>query len=366
MKSYIIAGITALLLIVIMSQLLQDRVQAQDEAAPIVIVDGEAVPSPGYPFYSGDILYVPARVMGTYYPYTFRWDNAEKSLQLDAPDGVVILKSGSREVTVHGEALFQLDAPVLLRQGHVYIPVDSLSSLTGAEVTYRSIEDVTITSGSVSISVREPKEPLATAEDSSYKLYAALKDRQNYRGFILEAGAARYSYDWQAPRLPSYEPVLHAEDVDRDGQPEVVVIFTTGTGTGLHMEEIHVVDPRDGQEIPVMSAEQAADEWIESRITLEGSELVIDVKLKGETPQAWSFRIPDVEPGDHYNSQVGVGGVIYYDVDGGKLTAEAAANIGFANYIGDFEFEYDRSERGFEPVAVTFHPFPEFEKYRIR
>lgn len=363
MKAYIIKGITALLLIVLATELLQDRIQAKDGEAPSLTVDGEPAASPGSPFFAGDILYIPVRVMGEYYPYTFSWNNKVKSLTLASPDGVVVLQNGSRAVNAQGAALLQLSAPVLLRQGHAYIPADSLNPLTGAEVTFNASGDVAITSGSVSVSVRQPVEPLATAENSSYKLFAALKEGRDYKGLIIETNGTRHPYDWIVPRLPSYKPMLYAADIDSDGQSEAVVVFTIGTGTGVHMEEIHVVKPQDGEEIPVLSPEEASDGLIESRIMREGTELVIDLKLKGKTPQEWSFRIPDADPDYRYNSSIGVGGVVYYKVDGDKLKAEAAGDIGFANYMGDFDFEYALTENGLVPVGVSFTPYPEFEKY---
>lgn len=317
-------------------------------------VDGEKTKAAGQPFYRGKALYIPVRVLGEFYPFTFHWDNKSKSVTLKTPYGTSMVKAGSELATASWMGDVVLSGPALLKGGHLYFPAYDLNTFTGAEIVTDSTGRVEIRSGSVSTSVRVPKEPIAVAdENSGVKLYPALKDGEKYRGFIIEAEGKRFRFDWETERFPSRPPQLYYADVNGDGTQEAVVVFVTGYGTGLHMQEVHVVSMKDGKEIKVTPPETAAEALVASGIKLEGKELLIDLKLQGKSPKELHLRLTDADPDYRYNTEIGFGGVTYYRVEGDKLIAKSAGSIGFAYYIGDFEFTYANAPGGLQPESVT-------------
>ncbi|MFP4975973.1 copper amine oxidase N-terminal domain-containing protein [Paenibacillus sp. CN-4] len=360
MKKIIAATAASIALCGILTSFSPACPQAAAAASPKLLVDGEASVSPGTPFFAEGQWYVPVRMMTEYYPYKLNWDNLNKKLTLtSANDGFTsVLHAGSPVFTYFGSEQ-RLPAAAVLRKSRLYIPADALNMLTGATASVDSATGtIRVESGSVSTTVRTPQEPLAAAGPAKEaKLFAASKQGSIYKGFVLELEGKRYRYDWEVPRMVSREPSLYYADIDGDSRKEAVVVLITGYGTGLHTEEIHVVDPATGKERPVTPPEAAADRLIDSTIAADGEDLKITVKVKGKEPV--EVRIPGMG-GDYKfndNGKLGFGGITYYSVEEGRLIAKSAGSFGFAQYAGDFRFVYGPGKKGLEPVSVTFEPY---------
>jgi hypothetical protein len=61
-------------------------------------------------------------------------------------------------------------------------------------------------------------------------------------GVVLRIGEHERFFDWVALTPRMIMPVLHAADFDADGEDELAVILYTGSGTGISIQELHVVD----------------------------------------------------------------------------------------------------------------------------
>ncbi|MFD1909335.1 stalk domain-containing protein [Paenibacillus rhizoplanae] len=120
----------------------------------------------GSPFHSGGTLYVPARALLEYFPIELQWNNTLKQLTLSTSWDKTILTPGSASMKVtytqtDGGYQEELDSPVLLKAGHVYIAAVALDSLTGAVTELNpGGSRVNITPGSLSTTVRVPAAPL--------------------------------------------------------------------------------------------------------------------------------------------------------------------------------------------------------------
>ncbi|OKP83606.1 hypothetical protein A3842_08855 [Paenibacillus sp. P3E] len=344
-------------------------------AAPLTLsVDGQPVLPKLHPFHSGEILYVPARVLLEYYPVELKWDNTRKKLTLTDNSSRTILSPGRSAMQVQytqtdGGYEDSLEGPVLLKEGHVYISAGAVSSLTGAEAKLTaSGSAVSITSGDVSTSVRVPAEPLAVAAGTSgkVKLYAARKDGSTYKGFILEVNGRKHSFKWEAPRLGSYPPVLYYADVDNDGKPEATVVFSLGTGTGISLEGVHVVKPEEWKELAVPAAEKVASAATTSKISLDNSDVVVRLELAGPAPSKVTLRLPG-RAGDgglnHFGTQVGIGAVTHYQVANGKLKAETSVNAGIEESMGTLMLAYKAGSGGLNLDSIRFEPYDTTKQY---
>ncbi|ASA19440.1 copper amine oxidase N-terminal domain-containing protein [Paenibacillus donghaensis] len=339
-------------------------------------VDGQTVLPAIPPFYSGELAYVPARVLLEYYPGDLKWNNTLKTLTFsthdDMPDST--LKPGDSYMKSYfaQNQKLQLDGPAILRNGHMYIPVNTLTSLTGATVKLDTARtSVTVIPGSLSTTVRTPTEPLAVAEDNpKVKLYAVLKDGHTYKGHILEVNGKKHTYNWQTPRLLSHPPQLFYADIDKDGKPEVVVVMTLGTGTGMVEQRIHVVNPEDWTELAVPEAYKAAGDWLSSSVSAVGKDMLVKLQVKGDSASAVTLRFPDRmsyegEDGT-YNKHAGIGAVTYYSVESGKLKAVTNVTIGFVESIGNLTVLYQAGGSGMEAGSVKFELHDEYAQYVVK
>lgn len=372
MKKILTASALALLIAGCAAAPTIDSVSA---VAPLTLsVDGQSVLPKLRPFYSGELLYVPARALLEYYPVELKWDNAHKKLSLTTNSSRSVLSPGSSAMQVQytqtdGGYEDKLEGPVLLKEGHVYISAGTVSLLTGAEAKPAASGDtVSITSGDVSTSVRVLKEPLAIAAGSSgkAKLYAARKQGSTYKGFILEVNGRKHSFNWESPRLVSYPPELHYADVDDDGKPEAIVILSLGTGTGISQEEVHVVKPEVWKELAVPTAEKAASAAVSSRITLDNSDVVVRLELAGAAPSKITLRLPGRAGDgglDHFGTEAGIGAVTHYKVVNGKLKAETSVNAGIGESMGTLMLDYKAGNEGMALDTIRFEPHDTTEQY---
>lgn len=343
-------------------------------AAPLTLtIDGQTVLPALHPFSSAGILYVPARSLLEYYPGQLAWNNVRKKLTFSDASSITVFSPGSSAIQVSytqsdGSYEDALDGPVILKEGHVYLPANSLSQLTGADAKLMaSGNTVSVTSGSVSTTKRIPQEPLAAAAGSSrVKLYTALKDGDTYKGFILEVNGGKHSFKWEAPRLVSYPPELIYADVDNDGKPEATIIFTLGTGTGIVQQEVHVVKPEQWKELVVPAVEQTASEAVSSTISLDHNDVLVRLALAGASPSKVALRLPGRAGDgglDYFGTKAGIGAVTYYKVENGKLKAETSVTIGTQESIGTLKLIYKPGSTGIVLDTITFEPDDTTKQY---
>ncbi len=370
MKKILTASALALLIAGCAAAPTIDSVSA---GAPLTLsVDGQPVLPKLHPFHSGEILYVPARALLEYYPVELKWDNAHKKLILTTNSSRSVLSPGSSAMQVQytqtdGDYEDKLEGPVLLKEGHVYVSAGAVDLLTGAVAKLAASGDtVSITSGDVSTSMRVLKEPLAAVSSGKVKLYAARKEGSTYKGFILEVNGKKHSFQWEAPRQVSYPPELYYADVDGDGKPEATVIFNLGTGTGMSLEEVHVVKPEAWQELAVPAAEKAAAAVVSSRISLDQKDVLLQLEVAGSSPSKYTFRLPDRAGDgglDHFGTQAGIGAVTHYKVVNGKLKAETSVNAGIGESMGTLMLDYKAGSGGMVLDTIRFEPHDTTEQY---
>lgn len=361
MKRWIASVAAAMLIAACPSALDIDKTFA---AAPLqLIVDGEAALTPLHPFQDQGIVYVPVRVLTEFYPAVLQWDNKQKLLTIAGDSSSTMIKPGSQLVLYYGSST-ALEGKAILRNGRMYIPASALNLISGADFRLDQEQNsVSIISGSVSTTVRTPTEALAAAEDHpEFKIYAALKDKTAYKGYVLEVNGRKHKYDWQTYRDLSHPPELYYADVNQDGQPEAVVILTLGTGTGIVEQEIHVINPQTWQELAVPEAWEAASQLIASSITADGKDMLVSLKLGGALPAQVELRLPDRSDDPSIGGAAGIGTVTYYRVDKGRLKAEVNVTTGFLESIGSLELIYKPAASGkaLEPESVIFQAYDEY------
>lgn len=348
-----------------------DTVQAAPELS--IAVDGLNVLAPLHPFYSGGVLYVPARALLEYYPCDLIWDNVRKRLTISDISSNTVLTPGSLAMQINytqteGGYEEMLEGPVLVKGGHNYIPANTLNDLTGANwILENGEKTVSITPGSVSTTVRVPKEPLAVAGNSAkVKLYTALKDGDTYKGFIIEVNGQKHTFDWTAPRIYNNPPELYYADVDHDGKPEAIVILTLGTGTGIVAQEVHVVKPEGWKELSVPAAEKAAAAAVSSSIAVNKEDVLVRLDIKGASTSKITLRIPgrtkDYDA-DYFGKEAYIGSVTYYLVEDGKLRAETSVMMGMQEVLGTLKLEYKASAEGMKLSSITFEPEESMKPY---
>ncbi|AYB46789.1 copper amine oxidase N-terminal domain-containing protein [Paenibacillus lautus] len=249
---------------------------------------------------NGTVL-VPLNTVKEYLkPMGLRWNNKNKTLTVNTGTDQVTLKMGS-DVAKGKKKTFALSVPAQLMDGRVMVPARFMTELYDAEVRL------------------DPKD-----------------------GMVIEVeGRKRVFKDWHGGEA-TRKPVIHYRDVTGDGKPDVVVIYVDGTGTGLYAGEMHVVDAKSLEEIPIESLEQAVSSHVQSSIQKYADYFTVKVTVDGKE-SVQKFK-DDSKDKSYLFDKLGFGAVVRHRLAEGRLLTEAAGNMSPAGFAGDLRITYRFNE----------------------
>lgn len=149
------------------------------------------------------------------------------------------------KVFVNGQPVFG-SSFVQFIDGLPFVSIEAISSELKLDVDYDG------KNRTVHISNKgEPQsEVVATLKKAKATLYAT-KREGHLEKFRLEMdGEVRWFPYWRNSDAPAFGPRMFFEDINQDGKEELVIILTTGHGTGIIITEAHVLQKTkaNGQE----------------------------------------------------------------------------------------------------------------------
>lgn len=157
-----------------------------------------------------------------------------------------------------------------------------------------------------------------------------------YRRYLVEWGGESKEFYWTGSTNPSYPPSVTMADLDSDGEDEAVVALVIGTGTESVQSEVHALR-RHMTEIPVadpvLSARAAAQA---SSITRDKDEVRIKLAIGGKTIE----QTYDTDDAGLWFDKPGIGAVVYYRVENGKLVSDLSVFASPATYVATITAEY--------------------------
>ena len=87
---------------------------------------------------------------------------------------------------------------------------------------------------------------------TEYPLIAMLKEKDIYLfgaddGVILKQGDRLCTFDWSYLTPRFILPILHSGDYDGDRTEELMIVLYVGSGTGVSIQELHILEPESEQ-----------------------------------------------------------------------------------------------------------------------
>ncbi|WP_127593831.1 copper amine oxidase N-terminal domain-containing protein [Paenibacillus lautus] len=316
----------------LMSAFVQDQAEAAPKKEMELNINHWIVTTDVNPVILNQTTLVPLRVMKYYMkPMQLHWNNKNKTVTVNTGADQVTLEMGSLKAKGKGKA-YSLSIPAALKDGHVMVPIRFIAELYDAEVGWDTKERM--------IYIYTPDVDVSTAEENGYvKLYPVSATKYGrYEGMVVEVeGRKRVFEDWNGGD-GTRKPVIQYRDVTGDGKPDVVVFYVDGTGTGLYMGEMHVVDAETLKEIPIESLEQAVLNHVQSNIEKYADHFVIKLLIDGKE---YVQRIEDDSKDKSYlYDKLGFGAVVRHSLVEGRLVTEAAGSISPAGFAGDLQITY--------------------------
>lgn len=132
----------------------------------------------------------------------------------------------------------------LITQMESEISIKQVSIGDGAYVKTGSLKDVSIeklTEKEITTST--------TINLTEYPLIAMLTEKDIYLygaedGVILKQGDKLCTFNWRSYLTPRFVlPILHSGDYDGDGTEELMCVLYVGSGTGVSISELHILEP---------------------------------------------------------------------------------------------------------------------------
>ncbi|WP_149095537.1 copper amine oxidase [Paenibacillus terrae] len=199
--------------------------------------------------------------------------------------------------------------------------------------------------------------PLAVApEDSSVKLYVMEPSQGLFRTATLEIGQQRRAFAWSGSSDIVTAPQLYYTDVNGDGVREAVVILTLASGTGVELQELHIVNAQTMDEYPVESAADAVSRRVHSSVELRdhNQQVHIAVKIDGIThtldPKASAF----YDDPAHFTDHLDFSSVVMYDAEQRPLHATVSGSVSPTEFVGDLELKYVYEHGRFRVGPIEF------------
>jgi len=230
-------------------------------------------------------------------------------------------------------------------------------------------------------------------EASQLPLIAALPEKDIFlyavkpRGVILYVKDTGHYYDWYYLTPRFVLPSLYTGDYDSDGEEEVAVVTYTGSGTGVSVEELHMIeagkeeilsrDP-DSKDYFVPNPEYFRDHFyipdtyiaqLEKVIGLKaydkGNEKMLDVSMADRKYPLSLKAFQEWDKDFTVNERPCLGNIVRFSCDGNIINAEFALGVTLDTaaspiIIGDIKAQVVYEEDGFVLKNLNFVPEEEY------
>ncbi|AEI45668.1 hypothetical protein [Paenibacillus mucilaginosus] len=185
--------------------------------------------------------------------------------------------------------------------------------------------------------------PLLAEGPGGLRLLAAEPSRSGmYRRLELHAGGISRTFEWSTADHPAFRPALYRGNYDGDALPEIAVELTQGYGSGVNVQELHVLNEEDWTEIPVEHPADAAASRVESEVTPRQDGTVhVSARTDGSLVQ----RTYSTGDAGSWLGEVHFGSIVEYRVDENRIAALLPGQVSPAEFALTAEAEYGRDLR---------------------
>lgn len=197
----------------------------------------------------------------------------------------------------------QISAPAVVTEGREPEEDDDLSAALDGFSEW--MHNSTLDQNSVGLLAELPEQDVA--------LYGVRDHRDNDRA-LLRWGGSLAEFDWSFGGPLTVEPRLWCWDADDDGQDEVVLVNHVGSGTGVSIEELHIVEKNeDGTLADYAFPEELWRDQLSALLTLVKGNNRVWVSLGRELVDITSQLPENLEP--ETLRGLGTGNVAGFDTD---------------------------------------------------
>lgn len=207
------------------------------------------------------------------------------------------------------------------------------------------------------IAQMQPKQLLAVApEDSSVKLFRGPAKQGVFQSVTLQSGQHSTRYAWTGSAQSTAEPQLYMEDVTGDGQPEIIAILTQVSGTGVEVQQIHVVDPHTMMEYPVELAQEAIEQRVQTQVNVGEDTVQWNIRIDGQKYNFTRGRSDFYADPSLFSDTIDFHSYQIYSTAPQELILTVSGHVFPSEYVADLEVVYDYVQGGFQVGQIRLVP----------
>ncbi|WP_291570966.1 hypothetical protein [Clostridium sp. UBA4548] len=194
---------------------------------------------------------------------------------------------------------------------------------------------------SAAANVPEGYKAIGEIREKNIYLFGKEGEKAGYEKIIVQGNGSKKEFDWKSVRNT---PTIALCDLNNDGKEELIIILTTGYGTGFLEQKIHVVNLENMSEYEVKSPVDIARSNI--KVSLCSEKVIFSLNEK-EVSYSIKDKIKTTAEEEFKNLTYGT--FIMYYLEDNKIKAKIDAAISPNFSLAEFEITYKYSEEGFIP-----------------
>lgn len=142
----------------------------------------------------------------------------------------------------------------------------------------------------------------------------------------------------------SFRPELILTDINNDGKKELVIIITTGHGTGINTQEVHIFKEETLEEIKVQNPFDIISKNVKTKVYKDENSVKVYININGKESVISSKKLNELY--NDQNNKKNFGDTLFfrdfliYEVYNEKLKAIVGGDIFFWNYLVNIKIEY--------------------------
>ena len=178
---------------------------------------------------------------------------------------------------------------------------------------------------------------IASLPDHSIKLFAINPQHEGvYNSLMLCIDGKSAILGWQSDSNPTFQPKLYLADLNNDKKNELIIILTTGAGSDIHIEEVHIINVDNFSETKVENPLDMAKNTVQTSITKENDDVFIQITFNNK---AKIIKRKKSYAGFWFEN-VYFGNWIHYDIKNNLLTVRVGAQVSPSGFVGEVVFTY--------------------------
>jgi hypothetical protein len=260
---------------------------------------------------------------------------------------IVASATNSIKIIMNGQEIVS-DFPPQNSNGRILVPISTIAKAFDADVKWDAKNETVVITKEKDLKVNNNAKIISSLASEKVNLYGVEEKDGVYNSVYLEVKGIKKHFDWQPISNQSFAPILSIDDLNKDGEKELVIKLTTQEGTGVNISEVHVLSLRSLTEIEVEKPLEIINKYVKTNITPNG----VNITINGELLTVNKQKIETEQT--NWFSNISFGNNVDFIVIQNELTSIIGAQISPNTYIGNIYIIYQFKDGKYQAKSVSF------------